>query len=184
MIQFNYSVVWIWHISASMRQKGSVPPCVKVVSLCVKAGSCLCGFHMFVSLYGKLRRVSVVLTPPPPDSSAFWEKKKQKNASLWREGGRERGKKRGRWRGEEGGEKMNLDLVSSHNTSPWWSQRVQRALLFAERVESRLNCWTACSPLKQKAIEREEKKKKTAIKQRPPDASSELLSPFMSHSRR
>lgn len=54
-----------------MRQTVSVPPCVKVVILCVKAGSCLCGSVMFVSLHGKLHWVSVVLTPPPPDSCAF-----------------------------------------------------------------------------------------------------------------
>lgn len=111
MIQFNYWVVWIWHILESMRQNVSVPPCVNVVSLCVKAGSCLCGSLMFVSLHGKLRLVSVVLTPPPPDSWAFWERKP---ASLWREGGRERERERERKRG--GGRRKDKPRLSVFST--------------------------------------------------------------------
>lgn len=130
MIQFKYLIVWIWHILASMKQNVSVPPCVKVVSLCVKAGSCFCGCLMSVSLYGKLRRAH---------ATATWLLRLlrgEKTPPHFGGKDREREREREWWRGEEGGEKVNLDLVSFHNSS----QRVQRA--FAERVENRLNCWT------------------------------------------
>lgn len=90
------------------------PPCVKVVSLCVKVGRRLCGSLVFVSLHGKLRRVSVVLTPPPPDSCASREKSPPYFGG--KKGERERARERERRK--EGGEKINLDLVPSHNSSP------------------------------------------------------------------